>query len=201
VLSRVFHWPDVAIQILQIAIPALAILVFSRGVLDFRLRSGWRSIAVGIAVFGLWIAPDLAFPGYRTHWLFSNALFGQPHGLLSETARLSTPILALRTMRAALLVPVVEELFWRAWLLRWLISPQFEKVPMGAYQAASFWICALLFASEHGAYWDVGLMAGVIYNAWMIRTRSLGDLILAHAVTNGCLSAYVIVAGKWEYWL
>jgi hypothetical protein len=29
----------------------------------------------------------------------------------------------------------------------------------------------------------------------------LGDLILAHAVANACLSAYVVVAGKWEYWL
>jgi membrane protease YdiL (CAAX protease family) len=59
----------------------------------------------------------------------------------------------------------------------------------------------VLFASEHGAYWDVGLAAGVAYNWWMVRTRSLGDLILAHAVTNLCLSVYVIAAGKWEYWL
>ncbi len=197
---RFFHWPELAFQIAQIAIPTLALLWFSRDVVDFRLRSGWLSIAIGVVVFGLWIAPDLAFPGYRTHWLFSNALFGI-HNSLSEPARLSPPILALRALRAALVVPIVEELFWRAWLMRWVISPQFEKIPLGTYQAASFWTCALLFASEHGAYWDVGLVTGVIYNAWMIRTRSLGDLILTHAVTNACLSAYVIAAGKWEYWL
>ena len=60
---------------------------------------------------------------------------------------------------------------------------------------------ALLFAAEHGPYWDVGLAAGVIFNLWMVRTKSLGDLILAHAVSNACLGAYVIAAGKWEYWL
>lgn len=66
---------------------------------------------------------------------------------------------------------------------------------------SAFWIVALLFASEHGSYWDVGLATGIIYNAWMVRTKSLGDLILTHAVTNLCLSLYVIAAGKWEYWL
>jgi uncharacterized protein len=200
-ISRVFGLSDLALQILQIAIPALAVVLFSRNVVDFRLRRAWLSIAIGIAVFAIWIAPDVAFPGYRHHWLFQNALLGTGRNPLPEPARASTAILALRTMRAALLVPIVEELFWRAWLMRWLISPAFEKVPLGAYQATAFWLCAVLFASEHGAYWDVGFIAGVIYNWWMIRTRSLGDLILAHAVTNACLSAYVIAAGKWEYWL
>jgi hypothetical protein len=85
--------------------------------------------------------------------------------------------------------------------MRWLIDNDFEKVPLGKYAAMSFWVVAVLFASEHGSYWDVGLAAGIIYNWWMVRTRSLGDLILAHAVTNCALSGYVIAAGKWEYWL
>jgi len=102
---------------------------------------------------------------------------------------------------SVLLVPVIEELFWRAWLMRYVISRRFESVPLGAYQARAFWVCALLFASEHGAYWDVGLAAGIIYNWWMIRTRNLADCILAHAVTNACLSGWVLYVGKWEYWL
>jgi hypothetical protein len=35
----------------------------------------------------------------------------------------------------------------------------------------------------------------------MIRTRNLWDCILAHAVTNGILAAWVIGAGQWQYWL
>ena len=46
-----------------------------------------------------------------------------------------------------------------------------------------------------------GLLAGILYNWWMIRTRSLGDCILAHAVTNAALSVFVIVFRRWEYWL
>ena len=84
--------------------------------------------------------------------------------------------------------------------MRWLINTDFDKVPLGKYSPLAFWITALLFASEHGPYWDVGLITGVIYNLWMIRTRSLADCILMHAATNGILSAYVMATGQWQYW-
>jgi CAAX prenyl protease-like protein len=96
---------------------------------------------------------------------------------------------------------VIEEMFWRGWLMRWLISPRFEAVPLGAYAPVSFWLTAVLFASEHGPYWDVGLATGVIYNWWMLRTRSLADCILAHAVTNACLCGYIVATHHWEYWM
>jgi len=123
-----------------------------------------------------------------------------PSSSLPESSRGDMAVLTLRTLRAAVFVPIAEELFWRAWLMRWLISPDFTKVPLGAWSARAFWIVAALFAVEHGALWDVGLAAGVLYNWWMVRTKSLGDLILTHGVTNACLSAYVIFAGRWEYW-
>ena len=85
--------------------------------------------------------------------------------------------------------------------MRWIVSTDFETVPLGTYSAKSMWITALLFASEHGPYWEVGLVAGLLYNWWMVRTKNLSDCILAHAVTNGALSLYVIVAHKWEYWM
>ena len=47
----------------------------------------------------------------------------------------------------------------------------------------------------------MGLLAGIAYNGWMVRTRNLADCILAHAVTNACLAAYVLLAGAWDYWL
>jgi CAAX prenyl protease-like protein len=92
-------------------------------------------------------------------------------------------------------------LFWRGWLMRWIANPDFRRLPLGHFDRRAFWVVAALFAVEHGSYWDVGLAAGVLYNWWMVRTRRLSDLILAHAVTNACLCAYVIAAGKWEYWL
>jgi len=74
-------------------------------------------------------------------------------------------------------------------------------VPVGQYRALSFWAVALLFAAEHGPYWEVGLMAGVAYNWWCVRTRNLADCILAHAVTNGLLAGYVLLCDQWQFWL
>ena len=73
-------------------------------------------------------------------------------------------------------------------------------MPLGKYAPAAFWVTALLFASEHGPYWDVGLVTGIIYNLWMVKTKRLGDLVLVHAVTNACLSGYVLLFQQWQYW-
>jgi len=148
----------------------------------------------------IWIGPDRLFPGYHGFWLFTNPVTGSMAATLPESSRSDTLVLALRTLRSALFVPIAEELFWRAWLMRWVISPRFAEVPLGAWSARAFWIVAVLFAAEHGPLWDVGLAAGILYNWWMVRTKSLGDLILVHGVTNACLSAYVVFAGRWEYW-
>jgi CAAX prenyl protease-like protein len=170
-------------------------------VVDLKVSSIIGSVVLGIAVFLIWIGPDLLFEGYRRHWLFENSVMGAAESSLSEAARNNLLFLVLRSTRAAILVPVIEELFWRGWLMRWIVDSNFKRVSLGAYTPAAFWITALLFASEHGPYWEVGLAAGILYNWWMVRTKRLGDCILAHAVTNAALSAYVIFAGKWEYWM
>jgi CAAX prenyl protease-like protein len=186
---------------LRLVILAAVLWAFSRDIIELRSKQLAASTGIGIAVFVLWILPDQLFPNYRQHWLFQNALTGALESSLPLDARLDPLVLAYRSIRAVALVPIIEELFWRAWLMRWLISPKFQKVRLGTYSAEAFWIVAILFATEHGPYWDVGLAAGIIYNAWMVRTRSLGDCILAHAVTNAALCGYVIATHKWEYWL
>ncbi len=184
-----------------VVIAAAAIVLFSRNVLEFRPSRPWASIGVGIAVFVIWVAPDLLLPGWRTSVLFQNSLTGKLATSLGADALADPVSLAWRTMRAVLIVPIVEELFWRGWLMRWIENQDFQSVPLGHYHRKSFWLVAVLFALEHGPFWDVGFLAGAGYNWWMIRSRRLSDLILAHAVTNACLCGYVILTGRWEYWL
>ncbi len=185
----------------RVAIVAAVIFAVSRRVLDFKVRHLLPSLAIGVGVFALWIAPDTLFPGWRQHWLFTNSIMGEVKVSLND-AQLSSPVLLLfRTLSAALLVPILEELFWRGWLMRWLIKSDFEQVPLGTYETQSFWIVAALFALEHGPFWEVGLLTGIIYNAWMVRTKSLGDLIFVHGVTNLVLSVYVMVTKQWQFWM
>jgi CAAX protease family protein len=197
------HQFSVPIQVgypIRVALTLAALLLFSRPYASLCVSYPLSSIAMGVAVFAIWIAPDALF-GYRHHWLFENSLTGSGAGSLPLQLQGNAIFLAVRVAGSMLLVPVIEELFWRAWLMRWLIDRNFEKVPLGTYIPSAFWLTAVLFASEHGPYWEVGLAAGVIYNWWMIRTKNLGDCILAHAVTNGALAVYVVTTGAWRYWL
>jgi uncharacterized protein len=179
---------------------AAVLLWLSRSVISLRPSHAFASAALGIAVFLIWIGPDILFH-YRHFWLFENSLFGHADSSAPPGLRTSLSFCIVRTLGCTLLVPIVEELFWRGWMMRWLIDARFTKVPLGAYTPMSFWIVAVIFASEHGPYWEVGLAAGVLYNWWMIRTKSLADCVLAHSVTNGLLSAYVLAANQWQYWL
>ncbi len=192
--------PEGAAYPLRVIAASAVLLVWSRGVISLRPSRWWASTLAGMAVFAVWVGPDLLWPGYRSHWLLQNALTGALPSPVPAPQELSAWFLTFRISGSVLLVPIIEELFWRAWLMRYLIARDFRAVALGAWQAGSFWITAALFASEHGAYWDVGLAAGVLYNWWMIRTRSLADCILAHAVTNACLAAYVLLTGRWQYW-
>lgn len=201
-LDRVIEIPKEIQYPLRFAFVTAVLLFVSRRVISFRMVSPVWSILIGIAVFVIWIGPDVLWPAYRSHWLFDNGIIGKAVSSVPADSPLRRNVwfIIMRVSSATLLVPIIEELFWRAWMMRWLVSKDFERVPLGEYHAQAFWIVAVLFASEHGAYWDVGFVTGAIYNWWMVRTRSLGDCILMHAVTNGCLSAYVLAADQWQYW-
>ncbi|HXK07967.1 MAG TPA: CAAX prenyl protease-related protein [Verrucomicrobiae bacterium] len=199
-LERVLALPLQWLYPARFAIVLAIVLVFSRPYLTSRPGSPVASIVIGLVVFGIWIAPDLLF-GYRNTFLFNNGLTGAAKSSLPPGLRQNAAFLVLRCVSAFALVPVVEELFWRGFLMRWLIRTDFLKVPLGTWSAYSFWIVAILFASEHGPYWEVGLLAGIVYNWWIVRTRNLADCILAHAVTNAALCAWVLYTGQWQYWM
>lgn len=187
-------------EVLRDVVILASIVAFSRGVLPTRAPHWASSIALGLGVFALWVAPDALLPGWREHAIFQNGVTGRITTSIAP-GELTPVMLALRTARAALLVPVLEELFWRGWLPRWIQDTRFSRVPLGQYTPLAFWATAILFAAEHGPFWEVGLACGIIYNYWMRRTRSLGDLILAHAATNLALSLYVIATGRWMFWM
>jgi CAAX prenyl protease-like protein len=194
--------PPAWMYFLRVLATVAILVAFSRQRLSEPPTRPLASAALGAAVFALWITPDAIFgPGYRHSWPFQNAVTGAAASSIPAGLRGSFWFLALRTASCTLLVPPMEELFWRGWLMRWLANNDFLKVPPGAYHAMAFWMVALLFAAEHGPYWEVGLVTGVIYNWWMLRTRSLADCIVAHAVTNGLLSIYILATGQFQYWL
>lgn len=185
----------------RLVLPALALALCWRSLPKFRVERLAGSVLLGVAVFVLWVAPDLLFAGWRSHWMFQNPLLGRLSVSMPPWSLRDPVGLILRVLRASTVVPLAEEIFWRGWFMRWLIRDDFQSVPIGAYQFRAFWLTAIFFAVEHGPYWEVGLAAGMIYNWWAARSKSLGDLILAHGVTNAALAVFVILTRRWEYWM
>ncbi len=189
-------------SLLRVSVLIATLWITSRDILrTLRVRHLLASTLLGVAVAALWVAPDQLVPGWRAHWLFQNRITGQITTSINPADLANPLVMGLRVLRAMILVPILEELFWRGFLPRWLINPDWEQVPAGRYTTFAFLATALLFAAEHGPFWEVGLLCGVIYNWWYWRTQSLGDIILVHAVTNAALSGFVVLTGQYAYWM
>jgi hypothetical protein len=147
--------------------------------------------AAGIVVLVLWILPEGLYP-----LLGARAPFDPFRALPRGQAFVW---IGVRLLGAAVVVPFVEEFFWRGFLIRWLVRSDFRTVPLGTFTWYSFLATVLLFAVEHDR-WLAGLIAGVVYNLLYYRTRSLKACILAHGVTNLGLGVYVLATARWGLW-
>jgi CAAX prenyl protease-like protein len=149
------------------------------------------SCCIGLLVFALWINMD---------WTLGAA--GVPQGFNPELLPGQNTRIALTSFRiagAVLVVPLMEELFWRSFLIRYIIVKNFDTVRVGTFTWTSFLFTAVLFGLEHN-YIFAGIMAGIAYNLLLYRTRSLAQCVLSHAVTNLLLAIYVVSTGKWQFW-
>ncbi|RZT04582.1 hypothetical protein SAMN05216319_3631 [Duganella sp. CF402] len=147
------------------------------------------SIGAGLLVLVLWLNLD-------TGWMVVGTSAGfDPSGQNG----VNWPLALLRAAGAALVVPVMEELFWRSFLLRWLVDPRFLALAPAAVTLRAFAITAVLFGIEHNL-WLAGMLAGVVYAGLYMRSQNLWTAIVAHAVTNGGLSVWILATKNWTYW-
>jgi len=149
------------------------------------------AVSVGVVVFVLWVLPEGRYPMWAT------PRGANPFEHLSGMSAWAW--IGVRIVGASVVVAVMEEVFWRGFLLRWIVNQDFRKVPIGAFTWPSFLVTSALFAVEHPR-WLVGLMAGVAYNLLLYRTRSLYACIVAHGVTNLVLALWVLHTGRWSFW-
>ena len=151
-----------------------------------------QSILVGVAGVVLWVGLD----PFLVH--YDQPLIGRNPFELYPTHE-AWILFCFRLLGISLCVPIMEELFWRGFLMRWLIKDDFTSVPLGVYQPLSFWLTTGCFALVHGSEWPLGVVVGVLYGAWFVRTKNLGNVMLAHGVTNLLLVLYCLVANDWHF--
>jgi CAAX protease family protein len=151
------------------------------------------AIAIGLIVFVLWVRlegwyPEFAFLGKRT---------GMDPSTLP--AAWKWPFITVRLCGLVLLVPLMEELFWRSFLIRWLINPDFPSVSIGTVTPMAAGISSVLFAFSHPE-WLPALCTGLLW-AWLLwQTKSISACVISHAVANLALGIHVLTTGDWKYW-
>jgi CAAX prenyl protease-like protein len=157
---------------------------------EITVSFSWLAILSGIAVFFIWILPEGLYPqiGYSEF---------NPYGYSNES--FAWFFIFFRLMGATLIVPPMEELFWRSFALRYAISSDFKSVPLGQFSWFSFIFISVLFGFEHHR-WLVGIFAGIIYAGVLYRSKNLFVPILSHAITNLLLGLYVISTHQWSFW-
>jgi hypothetical protein len=149
------------------------------------------SVVVGVVVFFLWINMDHA-------WM----TMGEATASFKPVDAEGNPmwgLIVIRWVGAALMVPVMEELFWRSFLMRWVDNPDFEQVSPRSVTLKAVVMSTAVFAMAH-TLWLAAIVAGLAY-AWLYqRTGKLWAPIVAHAVTNGVLGVWVVLMGQWQFW-
>ena len=164
---------------------------------DFLPRPGAGALAtavvIGLAVAALWVGLDGRYPVL--------AIQGRREAF--DPARLSSgtraAFLLFRFFGLVVLVPVIEELFWRSFILRWLVRPDFRAVPMREITLKAVVVSAGLFALAHPE-WLPALITGLLWAGLLRRTRSLTACLVSHMTANLALGIYVLVTGHWKFW-
>ena len=148
-------------------------------------------MAVGLVVCWLWVALDAPWMTFDT----AAAVFTP----LDAQGQPDWPLIAVRWVGAALLVPVMEELFWRSFLMRWIENATFEAVDPRRVGVKAIVLSTFVFMLAH-TLWLAAIIAGLAY-AWLYRrTGKLWVAVMAHAVTNGALGVWVVRTGNWAFW-
>jgi CAAX prenyl protease-like protein len=187
-----------AIYTLKTVVAALLLWLFWRYYTPIR----WSHLTIGVLVglFGtvLWIGTEYATQSIGlTHPPDLKTVYNPDVMLHSQWQRLL--FLCIRIVGPTLVVPVMEELFFRDFIMRMLVrGARFEDVAVGTFSWFSLIGMSVLFAVNH-VQWPAGFLYGLLMGILLLRTKSLGSCIVAHAVTNWTLYLYVIYRGDWQF--
>ena len=175
---------------------------------SFRIRNLPLSAVVGLAVYALWVLPEMSgfapFPALRDFYLrYGVRPWGVLPAPLTESPfapeRCGWLLACARLAGSAFVIAVAEEFFWRGFLCRWLQSKAFLAVNPAAIRWPILLAVAAAFGLEHDR-WFAGMAAGLAYGWLYWRTRDIGAAVAAHVVTNFTLGCYVLASGAYRFW-
>lgn len=144
----------------------------------------------GAAVFAIWIILHPNSPDLDSEM---DALLNQ-----SGTA-VSLSWIVVRVIGSVLVIPIVEELVFRGYLLSRLAKQDVQLTGAIPFSWLALILSSVVFGLLHQA-WLAGMIAGFAYAGLRYRSSSIWAPIIAHALTNGLIASYVLTTGTWSLW-
>lgn len=164
---------------------------------EMRWAFSWEAVAVGVGVLVMWIGLDPYYP--KLHLSKAAIENSNPHLVFGQNAPLTWFFLVVHLLGMTLVVPPLEEVFYRSFLYRFFARPNFLDVPLNRFLPLPFLMTAAVFGLEHNQ-WLAGILCGFAYQWLVLRKNRLGDAMTAHAITNLLLGLWVISRGDWKFW-
>ncbi len=162
---------------------------------EMRWKVSWEAVVVGMAVFGIWVGLDGLYP--RLSELGAGWNPGKQFG---EGTFLAWTCVVGRIAGSSLVVPPLEEVFYRSFLYRVMVKHDFQTMPLGQFHGLSFVVTSAIFGLMHPDRWLAGILCGLAYQWLVIRKQRLGDAMTAHAITNFLLGLWIVWKGAWTFW-
>ena len=174
---------------------------------EMRWAVSWEAIVVGLGVFAIWA-------GISGEWTTQNSLWAKlgishppatlpvpwnPHEQFGAGSALAWLMVGTRIVGSTLVVPPLEEVFYRSFLYRYIAKLDFLSVPLNRFSWTPFLATAVVFGCSHNE-WLAGILCGAAYQWLVIRKNRLGDAMTAHAITNFLLGLWIIWRGAWHFW-
>jgi hypothetical protein len=186
-------------------------------VAEMRWAFSWEAVAVGVGVCAMWVGLDGYYPtldqmmqkyacpvlkniGLES-WCAKPAgkLPWNPRAQFGQGSALAWLFIAARTLGSAIVVPPLEEVFYRSFLYRYIVKADFLAVSPGAFYIPAFFLTAVVFGFSHYE-WLAGILCAFAYQGLVIRKKRLGDAMTAHAITNFLLGVWIVWKGAWHFW-
>jgi CAAX prenyl protease-like protein len=161
---------------------------------EMRWAISWEAVVVGILIFAVWVGLD---PYY--HKFIKPGSTGNPADVFGQNSALAWFFNGVHILGMTLVVPPLEEVFYRSFIYRYIASQNFLAVPLNRFLPLSFFVTIALFGFSH-AEWLPGILCGAAYQWLVIRKNRLGDAMTAHALTNFLLGIYIVWRGAWHFW-
>ena len=164
-----------------------------RRIAELRVQVTWLGVAAGLAIFLLWVGLDPYYPklSVKGNW--------NPPADFGPGSPLALAVCIVRVVGMTLVVPLLEEVFYRSFLYRYLISPEFMTVSLRTFNRFAFLVTALIFGFSH-AEWLPGVLCGLALQGLALRRGHLGEAVAAHALANLLLGIWVVTRNAWHFW-